>query len=73
MGWGGGTQIFDTVVRALKTTQIPDEKQEHILWNLLDVLEDQDWDNHSESDYWDDPDVKYVIQQMHPNWFEDDE
>lgn len=73
MGWSGGTQVFDTVVKALKNVEVPYFQQEHILWNLLTVLEDLDWDNHQESDYWDDDDIKLIIMQKHPWWFEDDE
>lgn len=59
MGWSGGTEIFDTVARELleiidaEDVCLPNSKVLNLLSSLKAVLEDQDWDSHSESDYWD--------------------
>lgn len=74
MGWSRGTYVFDQVVGDLLTTSgIDDYDFNRIVYNLLLVLEELDWDNVQESDYYDSPKVKDVIREMHPSWFEDED
>lgn len=67
MGWGGGTEIFDNVVEALKDLSwnwVREEYHEDFmepLKRLVTVLEKQDWDNHQESNYWDHPVVGKIL------------
>ncbi len=73
MGWSGGTRVFDQVVYDLKANNISGNEFYNIVWNLLAELEDMDWDNVCESDWYEDKEVQAVIRKMHPIWFEDDE
>jgi hypothetical protein len=73
MGWGGGTRVFDQVVYDLKANSISGNEFYNIVWGLLAELEDMDWDNVCESDWYNDKEVQAVVRKMHPHWFEDDE
>lgn len=67
MGWGGGTEIFDTVVEELKDLSYRwtgDEYHEDFmepLKNLLVVLEEMDYDNACESSYYDHPVIGKIL------------
>lgn len=52
MGWGGGTEILDTVINSMKSVDIDIDIQKVIVKQLLDVLEEQDYDNVCESKYY---------------------
>ena len=80
MGWGGGTEIFDTVADELTcgkyeeggdlwAIDIEPEITYQILSSLYIELSRQDWDNEYESRYWDHP----VIGRILGNTFEYDE
>lgn len=73
MGWSGGTRVFDQVVYDLKANDVTGQKFYNIVWNLICELEDMDWDNLCESDWYNDDEVKLVIRKMHPDWLEEDE
>ena len=49
MGWASGTDVADGVWEAVKE-YIPDDKKKEVANNIIDVLEDQDWDNVQESE-----------------------
>ena len=67
MGWCSGTQIFDSVVGALlKKTK---RTEEEVISDLVDALEDMDWDCQQDSAFWDDPIVRRVFMAKHPEWF----
>ena len=38
MGWGGGTQIFDTVVEALREAKVDDRQFKIVIRDLNEVL-----------------------------------
>lgn len=67
MGWSGGTDIFDEVVAELQELSYRWTRTENHedflvpLKELLLVLEDQDWDNKCESDYYDDPVIGKIL------------
>ena len=69
MGWNGGTQIFDTVANELdylrNYVSLPQHSEgdyfKAVLVPLLCTLEDMDWDNHQESDYWEHPIVGAIL------------
>jgi len=61
MGWGGGTYIFDAVVGAMHDAKVSDEQFKIILLDLNEELECLDWDNISESKYYDDPQVRDIL------------
>lgn len=75
MGWCSATDIFDSVVgfilERIETDEDRDEARE-VIKKLAEVLEDNDWDCESDSDYWDDPLVQEIFKEIHPNWFEED-
>lgn len=66
MGWSNGTRVFDTVVGLLLSDKPVEEKIEELILEL----EDMDWDNVCESDWYDYPLVHSVIRKLHPSWFE---
>jgi hypothetical protein len=61
MGWGGGTQVFDTVVEALRGAKVTEDQFKRVIVDLNEVLECLDWDNLCESDYYDDPQIKDIF------------
>jgi len=77
MGWSGGTGIFDCV--ASNTLDIIDRVSSpclsdevllrRVLVPLLKVLEDKDWDNACESNYWTHP----IIGKILGNTFEEED
>jgi len=69
MGWCGGTEIFDTVIDSMIDNKI---ESPELIKDLINVLEDHDWDNLCESDYYDYGPVNKIIKEIHPNWFEDE-
>jgi hypothetical protein len=72
MGWCGGTIVFDKVCDILiGENPVTDKKQ--FLRHLISELEDMDWDCESDSNYWENPLVREVFKELHPNWFEEDE
>lgn len=73
MGWTGGTDVFDGMVREISELDLPYEAQVRLLKALADLLEDQDWDTENESAYWDDPLVQEVMAELHPDWVEDED
>jgi len=75
MGWGGGTEIFDTVAESVldEDGMKPEIDVDELLTNLFNVLRDHDWDVVNESSYYEHPTVREVIEEIEPDWFEDDE
>lgn len=71
MGWCNGTEIFDVVCAGL--LEDPPASKEEILKDLIEVLEDEDWDCQNESAYFEHPLVQAAFKDLHPNWFEDNE
>ena len=61
MGWGGGTQVFDTVIEALREAKVDDRQFKIVVRDLNEVLELMDWDNLCESDYYGDPQIKDIF------------
>lgn len=49
MGWAGGTDIADGVWDSVKE-YIPEDKKVLVANQIIEVLEDQDWDNLQESE-----------------------
>lgn len=43
-----------------------------MITNLIDELEDHDWDNQVESDYFDHELVQEIFRERNPEWFEDE-
>lgn len=64
MGWSGGTEILDTVVKSLRDN----DSDIQTIKKLIKVLEDHDWDVHNESEYWDDPQIRNIMRQLNPDW-----
>lgn len=70
MGWCGATTIFDVVCEAVLNDK--EINKEALIEVLAVELEDGDWDCHSESEYWEHPVVRNVMEKLHPSWFEDE-
>lgn len=66
MGYSGGTDVFDRVAGlVLRWVAVDSYVAEEILYTLMDVLEDKDWDTQSESDYFEHPVVQKVWKRLH--------
>ncbi|SCD41086.1 hypothetical protein GA0115251_106932 [Streptomyces sp. TverLS-915] len=59
MGWSSANRIFDPIARALQDAHVPAESRRKILGDLIDGLQDGDWDTEDESleGFLDDPAV----------------
>lgn len=68
MGWCSGTVVFDAVMDAVLK---PETDRAVMLRTLIDALEDMDWDCQQDSEYWEHPIVRQVMQEKHPDWFRD--
>jgi hypothetical protein len=76
VGWSSGHKIFDVVANCLVMdidANDPDktdftELAEDTLYVLKCALEDQDWDSHQESDYYNHPVIGHILG----NEFEDE-
>lgn len=66
MGWCSGTRIFDAVAKEVLSDAPMDKKA--VLRAVIVALEDDDWDCQSDSRYFDDPTVREVMKETHPNW-----
>lgn len=73
MGWYGGTEIFDCVIKNVLDVSDDPEVENKIIGDLYDVLRNQDWDVVQESSYFDNPRVIKIIKQKEPEWFEDED
>jgi len=62
MGWAGATEIFDTVAEFLLDEKKINRKE--VLKALIKVLEDGDWDTQSESEYYDNPVVQEIFEEI---------
>ena len=72
MGWSGGTEIFDCVLNKMDSISQDYEIQHRVLIilaeELVKALDNQDWDNHSESAYW----THAIIGKILGNTFEEE-
>ena len=71
MGWGSGTSIFDDMVHIIINCSFNDNTKKHLIRHLILALENNDWDCHGDSEYWDDPIVQEVMNDLHPDFFEE--
>ena len=70
MGWCSGTEVFDAVAGALLDDKPVDKKT--VLKNLIETLQDKDWDCESDSDYWEHPIIREIFMELEPDWFDED-
>lgn len=71
MGWCSGTEIFDKVAEyVLGCTAVSEAERTNIIRVLIDALEDHDWDCQDDSDLMNDPIVKEVMRELHPEWYD---
>jgi hypothetical protein len=70
MGWCSGTVVFDLICDRVLKPDIPVQTQMELVRAVANALSHADWDCESESAHWDDPVVKQVMQELHPDWFD---
>ena len=71
MGWANGSELFGSVIKALKK-EIPDEKTRvRVYKKLILAFEDSDWDTQDEC-RGDDPAYDKALKALHPNWYEEE-
>lgn len=66
MGWCSATLIFDNVCDGILSDK-PQSPKETIK-ALIVALEDGDWDCQYDSAYFDNPIVREVMMELHPDW-----
>lgn len=71
MGWASAVEIFDVVAGALLDKKEVDKKS--VLKTLIETLEDGDWDTQEDSEYYNHPVVREVMEELHPEWFNKEE
>lgn len=71
MGWSSGTVVFDSVIKSIVQFTYPDDMQRKQIVSLITTLEDLDWDNIGESEYYNHPLVQQAIRIVHPEWNEE--
>lgn len=63
MGWCSGTEVFDLVYKSYLDLSIVDTvKLVKMVEELIKILDENDWDCHSDSIYWNDA---VVVQARH--------
>lgn len=74
MGWCSVTTVFDAVAKFVLDPNMPevitDEMKYEALNTLATMLEENDWDCQSDSDYYNHPIVQRIMHEHHPRWFE---
>lgn len=74
MGWCSGTEIFDvvagTILDKYEIDLLDYDTTVTMLIQVVKVMEDHDWDCHSDSGLYGNPLVQDAFKQLHPNWFE---
>lgn len=68
MGWCGGTDVFDDVMKEILKTKPLNTR---LVKTLINALENHDWDCQSDSRYFDKREVRQVFEELHPDWFAD--
>ncbi len=66
MGWCSATLIFDSVVAGL----LGDKDKKEVIKDLIEALENEDWDCQCSSDYFNHPIVKECFIELDPEWEE---
>lgn len=69
MGWCSGTEIFDTVCKAVLSDKPVDKEQ--TIRDLIEVLHYHDWDCESDSEFYGHQVVKKIFKELFPEWFEE--
>jgi len=72
MGWCGGTEIAERMAKAVESENIPILVKISLLVDLINCLEDHDWDNIDEVDS-DSIAWKSAVKHVHPSWFAEGE
>ena len=70
MGWSGGYRVFDPVVKKILDSNLTRSNKCSIIQELMEVLEDEDWDTFTDSAFCEDPIVLAARKRLHPDEFE---
>lgn len=68
MGWCTGTYVFDGVVKAL-LDESKTVSKEKVISELIDTLEDNDWDCQGDSEFFEHPLIQKIFREKHPDMF----
>lgn len=68
MGWCSGTEIFDVVVARVYNSSMTTSEKKTLIKDLIEVLEDQDWDCQNDSEFWNTNIVRECFEELHPDW-----
>lgn len=70
MGWAAGSEVFDRLYSKVRK-YLPEDQRKQFVEDLVDALEDQDWDTQHEvvRSSW--PEVREVLQER--KYFDDEE
>lgn len=67
MGWCSATRIFDGVIESALKTDISDEALVAVVTSLYQELTDMDWDCQCESEFFNHPRIKPIIDKIENN------
>lgn len=70
MGWCSGTQVFDPVTKCILEGKLTRKEKVKLIIELINALEDADWDCHFDSAYSNEPIVLTAFRELHPHWFD---
>lgn len=69
MGWASGSRIMNDVIAAVKPHVASKEAREEIYLEIIQSLEDSDWDTQDEC-LGEDEAYDTAIKRLHPGWFD---
>lgn len=72
MGWSRGTPVAIGIIESVKKHVKNYSKRVDIYVDVIETLEDNDWDTVSEAMGYDDA-FDEAVKDLHPDWFEEEE
>lgn len=72
MGWSGGSEVASSLIRAIKKNVDSDDVKSKLYEELLEALENQDWDNQEDAEGVD-PVFDAVLKAKYPDWYTEEE
>lgn len=68
MGWASGSDLFSSVIYAVKPRITEEAKRKDLYKELIAAFEGADWDTQDEC-MGEDPAYDRALEELHPEWF----